>query len=178
MKLAVGSNIKPHRDHDLAIEHGRARLHIPVVTNPDVDFRLEGERVVLQEGECWYFDLSRTHSVANHGHADRIHLVIDAVANPWLHEQLTRGWKATPIERAPAPPVEVAAPAGARAALDEFRAAVRRNRSLQDRLAAETDPASFVARVIELAAERGCPTTAGEIERAMREGRQWAHLPA
>jgi hypothetical protein len=90
MRLGPGSVIKPHRDHDLDIEHGRARLHVPIATNPDVDFQLNGERVVLEEGECWYLRLSDPHAVANRGAADRIHLVIDAVVSPWLHEQIAR----------------------------------------------------------------------------------------
>ena len=53
MKLTPGSAIKPHTDHDLAPEHLRARLHIPVTTNPDVDFRLNGPAVMMGEGQCW-----------------------------------------------------------------------------------------------------------------------------
>jgi hypothetical protein len=175
MKLAAGSVIKPHHDHDLAIEHGRARLHVPVATNPDVDFRVEGERVVLQEGECWYLDLSRIHSVANRGTSDRVHLVIDVVANSWLLGQLTRVWDTAPRLEASVPTVEAIDP---RAALEAFRDAVRSEGSLQDQLTDITDPATFVARVSELAAERGFPTTAHEIQRAMREARQWARQPA
>jgi hypothetical protein len=82
--------IKTHCDHDLDVEHGRVRLHVPIATNPDVDFRLNGERVTLGEGECWYLRLSDPHSVANAGDRDRIHLVIDAIVSPWLYERLER----------------------------------------------------------------------------------------
>jgi hypothetical protein len=88
MKLTPGSVIKPHDDHDLAAEQGRVRLHIPVTTNVDVDFRLNGTSVAMREGECWYLRLSDTHSVANRGETDRVHLVIDALMTPWLEEQL------------------------------------------------------------------------------------------
>ena len=84
MKLGAGSVIKEHTDLDLAFEDGHARLHIPVVTNLEVDFRLNGERVMMLEGECWYLRLSDPHSVANRGESDRVHLVIDALVNPWL----------------------------------------------------------------------------------------------
>ncbi|MFC3580830.1 aspartyl/asparaginyl beta-hydroxylase domain-containing protein [Sphingomonas hylomeconis] len=84
MKLAAGSIIKPHTDDDLGIEHGFARLHVPVITNDEVDFRLNGERVVMDAGSVWYLRLSDTHSVANRSATDRIHLVIDCVANDWL----------------------------------------------------------------------------------------------
>ncbi len=88
MKLSAGSRIKEHTDLDLAAENGMARLHIPIETNDDVDFRLNGTRIVLQEGECWYLRLSDPHSVANNGSTDRVHLVIDAIVNPWLQEML------------------------------------------------------------------------------------------
>jgi len=88
MRLGAGSIIKTHTDHDLDVEHGRARLHIPIETNPEVDFRLNGERVTLGEGECWYLRLSDPHSVANRGDRDRVHLVVDAIVSPWLHELL------------------------------------------------------------------------------------------
>jgi len=90
MRLGAGSIIKTHCDHDLDVEHGHARLHVPIVTNPDVDFRLNGERVILGEGECWYLRLSDPHSVRNDGDRDRIHLVIDTIVSPWLQEQLER----------------------------------------------------------------------------------------
>lgn len=84
MKLSPGSRIKEHTDHDLAVEYGTARVHIPVVTNEDVVFTLNGTRVMLREGECWYLRLSDPHSVENRGQVDRVHLVIDAQVNPWL----------------------------------------------------------------------------------------------
>ena len=88
MKLTSGSRIKKHRDHDLSAEMGFARLHIPVTSNAKVDFQLNGRRVVLAEGECWYLRLSDLHSVENRGQEDRIHMVIDAEVNPWLYAML------------------------------------------------------------------------------------------
>ncbi len=88
MRLTPGSIIKEHRDNDLEAECGSARLHIPIVTNPDVDFRLNGERVVLDPGSVWYLRLSDRHSVANRGTADRVHLVVDCVADAWLTDLL------------------------------------------------------------------------------------------
>lgn len=90
MRLGAGSVIKTHCDVDLDVEHGRVRLHVPIVTNDGVDFRLNGERVTLREGECWYLRLSDPHSVTNGGATDRVHLVIDAVANEWLIELMRR----------------------------------------------------------------------------------------
>jgi Aspartyl/Asparaginyl beta-hydroxylase len=84
MRLAPGSAIKEHHDHDLAFEQGMVRIHIPVVTNADVDFRLNGSRVAMPAGSTWYLRLSDPHSVANRGSRDRVHLVIDAAVNDWV----------------------------------------------------------------------------------------------
>jgi hypothetical protein len=84
MRLAPGSTIKEHVDQFLDIEDGLVRLHIPVVTNAQVDFRLNGARLELPAGSTWYLRVSDPHSVVNRGGTDRVHLVIDAALNPWL----------------------------------------------------------------------------------------------
>jgi hypothetical protein len=84
MRLTAGSVIKEHHDVDLSFEDGSVRLHIPVVTNPDVDFQLNGTRVVLEAGSCWYLRLCDPHSVANRGTEDRVHLVVDMFVNDWV----------------------------------------------------------------------------------------------
>lgn len=83
LQLAVGAEIKPHTDHCLGYEDDSFRLHIPIITNSDVEFILDGNRVVMNEGECWYIDANFIHSVANRGTIDRIHLVIDGIRNEW-----------------------------------------------------------------------------------------------
>jgi hypothetical protein len=84
MRLAPGSIIKEHHDNDLSFERGTVRIHIPVVTNDGVDFRLNGERCTMAAGSSWYLRLFDPHSVANRGASDRVHLVIDAVVNDWV----------------------------------------------------------------------------------------------
>lgn len=83
LQLAVGAEIKPHSDHCLGYEDGSFRLHIPIITNSDVEFVLDGTRLIMNEGECWYIDANFIHSVANRGSRDRIHLVIDGIRNNW-----------------------------------------------------------------------------------------------
>jgi hypothetical protein len=89
MRLAPGSAILEHRDHDLAAEEGRARLHVPVITNAGVDFRLNGLRVDMVAGSCWYLRLSDPHQASNGGSIARVHLVIDALVDDWLAGLLT-----------------------------------------------------------------------------------------
>jgi hypothetical protein len=90
MRLTPGSVIKEHRDHDLRFEGGTVRLHIPVVTNDGVDFRLNGVPCPMAAGSCWYLRLSDPHSVANRGPADRVHMVIDAAVDRWLEALFER----------------------------------------------------------------------------------------
>ncbi|MES2445229.1 MAG: aspartyl/asparaginyl beta-hydroxylase domain-containing protein [Pseudomonadota bacterium] len=88
MRLTPGSTIKEHHDHDLAAEQGVARIHVPVTTNPGVEFQLNRVAVAMLPGEAWYLRLADPHAVANRGAADRVHLVIDVQVNDWLESML------------------------------------------------------------------------------------------
>jgi hypothetical protein len=88
MRLTAGSVIKEHTDHELSFEDGTVRIHVPVVTNAEVEFYLNRSRVVLEVGSSWYLRLSDPHSVANRGTADRVHMVIDAEVNDWVRRVL------------------------------------------------------------------------------------------
>lgn len=91
LNLKAGARIMPHRDNDLSFEHGEARLHIPIFTNPHVEFYIEDERIIMQPGECWYINANLTHHVFNGGTTDRVHLVIDCVVNDWLKDIFEQG---------------------------------------------------------------------------------------
>jgi mannose-6-phosphate isomerase-like protein (cupin superfamily) len=84
MKLNAGAVIKEHTDHEMSFEEGEARFHIPVQTNKLVDFFILDEKIPMQEGQCWYLNLSLKHRVSNTGSEDRIHLVIDCLVNDWI----------------------------------------------------------------------------------------------
>ncbi|MBD0370929.1 MAG: aspartyl/asparaginyl beta-hydroxylase domain-containing protein [Pyrinomonadaceae bacterium] len=84
LKLDAGSRINEHRDFDLGFRYGVVRVHVPIQTSSDIEFFLNDERVVMDEGESWYLNLSLPHRVYNRGTTDRIHLVIDCVVNEWV----------------------------------------------------------------------------------------------
>ncbi len=86
LKLGAGSSIREHRDHKLGYEDGVVRVHIPVVTNPQVTFTLGGDIVPMLPGEAWYLNFNLPHSVTNESLHDRVHLVIDCILNDWLRE--------------------------------------------------------------------------------------------
>lgn len=84
LRLAPGSRIKEHVDQALGFEDNEVRLHIPILTNPQVEFFLNGIRLLLRPGETWYLNVNLPHRISNNGQEYRVHLVIDCVVNDWL----------------------------------------------------------------------------------------------
>jgi hypothetical protein len=83
LSLSPKSYIKEHTDVASGYEDGFFRIHIPVQTNEKVVFRVNGDVLPMQIGECWYANFNLPHYVANNGSCDRIHLVIDCLRNEW-----------------------------------------------------------------------------------------------
>lgn len=86
LRLHAGSHIAEHVDRELDFEDGEVRIHIPIVTSDGVRFVLDGTRLVLAPGECWYTNVNLPHAVENTGAVDRIHLVLDCIVDDWLRE--------------------------------------------------------------------------------------------
>ena len=76
LRLAPGATVPEHAD----INHHwftRVRLHIPIVTRPEVRFHCGDQVVHMAAGEAWVFDNWRLHRVENFTSEERIHLVAD-----------------------------------------------------------------------------------------------------
>lgn len=85
MRLQEGAVIKEHCDPTLDAVHKEVvRLTLPIFSDDDVTFLLNGSEVVMQPGELWYMKLSEPHSVHNNSHKERINMSIDLVWNDWL----------------------------------------------------------------------------------------------
>src|SRR5262249_2216363 len=84
LKLSPGSHIPEHPDYNLGFEDGEVRLHVPIETNPQVEFAVNDTPLPMAAGECWYVNFNVPHRVYNGGATDRVHLVIDCVRNAWL----------------------------------------------------------------------------------------------
>lgn len=85
MGLAPGGSVPLHVDsHYYWRTH--IRIHIPVITNPDVSFTCGGESVHMAAGECWVFDSFLKHEVHNRGSETRVHLVLDTVGGGRLYD--------------------------------------------------------------------------------------------
>lgn len=108
MGLGAGAEVPEHIDVHY---HWRThlRIHIPVITNPAVEFTCGGETVHMAPGECWIFDSFRWHEVHNRGTEQRIHLVLDTVMTDSLWQLIdsaksgTPSRSLTPGQRAPEP---------------------------------------------------------------------------
>jgi len=82
--LPPGGHIKDHFDFHTSFQFGLLRLHIPIVTHPQVAFIIDGERQAWNAGELWYGDFSKVHSVKNDSSIVRVHMVIDVQINEFL----------------------------------------------------------------------------------------------
>lgn len=167
LSLGPGSRIREHRDPGLGLEDGEARIHVPVRTNPDVEFMLDNRRVVMREGEAWYLNLAQAHRVANRGATDRVHLVIDCTVNDWL---LARFPDEGEDERDAPPDVPVKATGPG--ALDAFRALVLDDPALQQRLFESCDPEAFARFVARTGLECGYRFGVEDVSRAIQAGRR------
>lgn len=74
------------------------RIHIPIVTNPDVDFQMrstsdeeEWESIPIVEGHVFEINNAIKHRVSNEGPHERIHLLIDIAEEPLVYHQLHPG---------------------------------------------------------------------------------------
>ncbi len=83
MGLAPGADVPEHVDVGY-YWRTHLRIHIPIITSPDVRFTCAGETVHMAPGECWVFDSFEMHSVHNGGTGKRIHLVLDTVGGEGL----------------------------------------------------------------------------------------------
>lgn len=100
LKLSANSKINPHHDETFEDKQKKIRLHIPLITNDKVIFKIlnkqyKFDRKVKKElikkvwinkdiaefklsiGNLWYVNVDNIHSVENNSNIDRIHLVID-----------------------------------------------------------------------------------------------------
>ena len=85
-----GTALHPHRDMSGNLPFGRLRFHVPIVTNPEVDFVVGGKRLDMRPGELWALDTSYEHWVRNRSDQVRVHFVAEVVANDWVWSLLPR----------------------------------------------------------------------------------------
>lgn len=80
LRLSAQHGVPQHADINYHWFY-RARLHIPIITHPQVRFHCGDESVHMAAGEAWIFDNWRLHRVDNPVEAARVHLVADTTGS-------------------------------------------------------------------------------------------------
>lgn len=80
-QLGPGGSVGEHRDISGGTPFGVARFHIPIVTDPGVEFFVSGQKFFLAPGECWNLDTTYPHALNNRSQVTRVHLIIDVEMN-------------------------------------------------------------------------------------------------
>ncbi len=91
--LEPGAKIHPHRDLSGAALSNRIRFHVPIITNSNVCFMVDNQRVTMKPGQLWCLDTSYLHSVANDGTHSRVHIVVECSINDKLKIKLPNNLK-------------------------------------------------------------------------------------
>jgi hypothetical protein len=159
LRLGPGSKIREHSDLDMSLDDGTVRLHIPISTDPLVDFVVAGQRVEMNEGECWYFNASLPHRVNNRSASDRVHLVVDCQVDDWLRRII------------PVDAQSSAAPIPA-TGFEAFRLYALKDLALQERLRLVQDKKSFSAHAVEIGREHGFAFETDDVASAIEASRR------
>jgi hypothetical protein len=75
-RMAPGGVIHPHRDQNAAAKWPH-KIHVPLITNDDVTFYVDGKAYHFAEGEAVEVNNMGLHAVENRGSSDRIHLIFE-----------------------------------------------------------------------------------------------------
>jgi len=80
MGLMGGSQVPRHSDINYHWFQ-RVRIHIPIITFPEVMFHCHDQAIHMGEGEAWIFDNWKSHHVVNPTAQLRVHLVADTLGS-------------------------------------------------------------------------------------------------
>ncbi len=80
MGLKGGSQVPRHSDINYHWFQ-RVRIHVPIITFPEVMFHCHDQAIHMGSGEAWIFDNWKSHHVVNSSTQLRVHLVADTVGS-------------------------------------------------------------------------------------------------
>ncbi|MFO1187238.1 MAG: aspartyl/asparaginyl beta-hydroxylase domain-containing protein [Alphaproteobacteria bacterium] len=75
-RLRAGGYIAPHEDSHPTFDISH-RIHVPLVTNDEVDFFVAGQNFHFKEGLAYELSNLDEHSVRNRSSVDRVHFIFD-----------------------------------------------------------------------------------------------------
>lgn len=90
MRISGGGAVPQHSDVNYHWFY-RVRVHIPIVTRPEVRFYCADQSVHMAAGEAWIFDNWRQHKVLNPTSDARIHLVADTTGTSAFWRLVSQG---------------------------------------------------------------------------------------
>ena len=90
MRIEGGGAVPLHSDTNHHWFY-RVRVHVPVITHPQVRFHCGDQSVHMAAGEAWVFDNWRRHRVENPVPQARVHLVADTSGTSSFWRIVTRG---------------------------------------------------------------------------------------
>ncbi len=95
MGLAGGQEVPRHSDSNYHwFTH--VRIHVPVITFPEVMFHCHDKAIHMAAGEAWVFDNWKVHGVVNPSTGFRVHLVADTVGSSILWDMIEQSLKQEP----------------------------------------------------------------------------------
>jgi hypothetical protein len=74
--LKAGAKSLVHRDAD--DNEYMARIHIPLITNPQCTFTADGEKLYMEPGNVYMVWVNIWHQIRNDSNEDRYHIIMDA----------------------------------------------------------------------------------------------------
>lgn len=80
VKLPSRRNVFPHVDPGHIFSVSR-RIHVPIITNTDVHFFVNLDKIPMEEGTLFEINNQSIHCVFNQSDLDRVHLIVD-----WGHK--------------------------------------------------------------------------------------------
>lgn len=91
LRLAPNAVVHEHTDPSLGLDVSESviRLTIPIM-NQESSFLLNGVKVNMEPGDCWYLNLTNPHKVINKGKQERVNLTIDIVPNDWVRDLIKK----------------------------------------------------------------------------------------
>jgi len=94
MCLGPGAEVPLHCDSNYHW-YTRVRIHIPVLTYPEVEFHCHDQMINMAAGEVWIFDNWKMHRVVNPTAHKRIHLVADTAGSAAFWDMVDKSLAAT-----------------------------------------------------------------------------------
>ena len=92
MRLGGEAEVTAHTDANYYWQQ-RVRIHVPIITYPEIKFICGEESIHMGEGETWLFDTSKIHNVINPTPHTRIHLVCDTVGTAFFWDLVDKAYQ-------------------------------------------------------------------------------------